>query len=87
MNLKHMENGENPMSVKRSWLVWNNFRKVQMFQTADDLPKKSVKCYWKMSNKKMKLLQETPAPIKSGRALEASFKLYREAWVNSDHEC
>ncbi|KAG8196873.1 hypothetical protein JTE90_027585 [Oedothorax gibbosus] len=81
-----MENGENPLSVKRSWLIWNNFRKVPMLQTADDLPKKSAKCYWEMSDKKIKLLQETSATIKRGRVLEASYKSYREAWLDPDRE-
>ncbi|KAG8195600.1 hypothetical protein JTE90_017898 [Oedothorax gibbosus] len=85
MILKHMENGENPLSVKRSWLIWNNFRKVQLVQTGDDLPKKSAKLYWEMSDKKMKFLQETSAPIIRGRVLEASFKLYRNL-ADPDYE-
>ncbi|KAG8187292.1 hypothetical protein JTE90_019181 [Oedothorax gibbosus] len=85
MILKHMENGENPLSVKRIWLIWNNFRKVQLVQTADDLPKKSAKRYWEMSDKKMKFLQETSAPIIRGRVLEASFKLYRNL-ADPDYE-
>ncbi|KAG8194684.1 hypothetical protein JTE90_027999 [Oedothorax gibbosus] len=86
MTLKHMENGENPLSVKRSWLIWNNFRKVPMLQAADDLPNKFAKCYWEMSDKKIKLLQETSAAIKRGRVLEASYKIYREAWLDPDRE-
>ncbi|KAG8191765.1 hypothetical protein JTE90_008828 [Oedothorax gibbosus] len=86
MTLQHMGNGENPLSVKRSWLIWNNFRKVTMLQTADDLPKKFAKCYWEMSDKKIKLLEETSAAIKRGRVLEASYKIYREAWLDPDRE-